>query len=112
MVFAVLSDTRFGRYKTLLIGLACYLFGCAVLVCTSWPGAVEKGAGVPGLVVCMVFVAAGAGCVKACFVPFLGDQLEGGKGERVEVRDRGGRRVEVVVCGERTLQFVYNAYYW
>ncbi|KAF2867717.1 major facilitator superfamily domain-containing protein [Massariosphaeria phaeospora] len=107
MLFAVVSDTRLGRYKTLMLGLACYLTGCVVLVGTSSEGGLDRGAGVPGLGVSMVFVALGAGCVKAVYVPFLGDQLNGER-ERVEVRK--GR--EVVVSRERTLQFVYNAYYW
>ncbi|KAH7132588.1 major facilitator superfamily domain-containing protein [Dendryphion nanum] len=107
MLFAILSDTKLGRYKTLLIGLGCYLVGCVVLVCTSIEKALDNGAGVPGLAFCMVFIALGAGSVKAAYVPFLGDQLRGGK-ERVE--ERKGRLV--IVSPDRTLQFVYNAYYW
>lgn len=107
MLFAVISDTRLGRYKTLMVGLACYLAGCVVLVATSTGRALDAGAGLGGLIGSMILVALGAGSVKACFVPFLGDQLGGGK-ERVE--RRGGRLV--VVSPERTLQFVYNAYYW
>lgn len=107
MLFAVASDTRLGRYKTLMIGLGCYLTGCAVLVGTSVERALDAGAGLGGLIASMILVALGAGCVKACYVPFLGDQLRGGK-ERVE--RRGGRLV--VVSPDRTLQFVYNAYYW
>lgn len=107
MLFAVVSDTKLGRYKTLMIGLCCYLVGCLVIVVTSIPKSLDKGAGVPGLAVAMVFFALGAGCVKACYVPFLGDQL-GGRKERVE-RQKGRF---VVVSPERTLQFVYNAYYW
>jgi POT family proton-dependent oligopeptide transporter len=55
----------------------------------------------------MVFVALGAGSIKACFVPFLGDQLGTGK---ARVERRKGKFV--VVSEERTLQFAYNAYYW
>lgn len=107
MLFAVISDTRLGRYKTLMVGLGCYFVGCVVLVGTSVPRGLRVGVGLPGLAVSMVFIALGAGSVKACFVPFLGDQL-GGRKERVEMR--GGRKV--IVSPERTLQFVYNAYYW
>ncbi|KAF2000909.1 MFS general substrate transporter [Amniculicola lignicola CBS 123094] len=107
MLFAVVSDTKLGRYKTLLIGLACYLAGCVVLVGTSVGRALDRGAGVPGMVVTIFLVALGSGCVKACFVPFLGDQLGKG-GDRVEMR--GGR--VVVVSRGRTLQAVMNAYYW
>jgi POT family proton-dependent oligopeptide transporter len=107
MLFAVLSDSKLGRYKTLMLGLGCYLIGCVVLVATSVGKALDAGAGVPGLAVAMVFVALGAGSVKACFVPFLGDQI-GRTEKRVEKSGAGW----VVVSPERTLQFVYNAYYW
>jgi POT family proton-dependent oligopeptide transporter len=107
MLFAVISDTQLGRYKTLIIGLACYFAGCLVLVVTSTSRALDANAGLGGLIGSMILVALGAGCVKACFIPFLGDQLRGGR-ERVE--RRSGRLV--VVSSERTLQFVYNAYYW
>jgi POT family proton-dependent oligopeptide transporter len=107
MLFAVLSDTRLGRYKTLLLGLGFYLGGCVILVTTSTPKALRDGAGVAGLAVCMVFIALGAGSIKACYVPFLGDQLNSGN-ERVEKR----KSQLVIVSPERTLQFVYNAYYW
>lgn len=107
MLFAVLSDTKLGRYKTLMLGLACYLIGCVLLVTTSTSKALEKRASVPGLGIAMVFISLGAGSVKACYVPFLGDQL-GGRKERVEMRK--GRIV--VVSPQRTLQFVYNSYYW
>ncbi|PSN66240.1 MFS general substrate transporter [Corynespora cassiicola Philippines] len=107
MIFAVMSDTKFGRYKTLMAGLACYLVGCIVLVGTSTDRGLNANAGVPGLSICMVFIAAGAGCVKAVYVPFLGDQLKTGK-ERTERR----KGKLVIVSRERTLQFAYNAYYW
>jgi POT family proton-dependent oligopeptide transporter len=107
MMFAVISDTQLGRYKTLIIGLTCYFAGCIVLVATSTKRALSAGVGLGGLIGSMILVALGAGCVKACFVPFLGDQLKGGK-ERVE--RRSGK--SVVVSSDRTLQFVYNAYYW
>jgi POT family proton-dependent oligopeptide transporter len=107
MLFAILSDSWLGRYKTLMLGLVCYLVGCVILVATSVPASLNAAAGMPGLGVSMVFVALGAGSIKACFVPFLGDQLEKGR-ERVERR----KGKFVVVSEERTLQFAYNAYYW
>ncbi|KAF2271449.1 MFS general substrate transporter [Westerdykella ornata] len=109
MFFAVLSDSKLGRYKTLMLGLACYLVGCVVITATSTPRSLEREAGLPGLVVSMAFVALGAGSIKACYAPFLGDQIVhcGKEAERVEkIKGR-----LVVVSRERTLQFVYNAYY-
>jgi dipeptide/tripeptide permease len=49
-----------------------YLIGCILLLVTSLPVALERGAGVPGLGVAMVFIGLGAGCVKATYFPFLG----------------------------------------
>jgi POT family proton-dependent oligopeptide transporter len=107
MLFAVISDSWLGRYRTLMLGLVCYFLGCLILVATSIPSSLDSGAGVPGLSVSMVFVALGAGSIKACYAPFLGDQMAKGS-ERVERR----RGKFVVVSKDRTLQFAYNAYYW
>ncbi|KAF2185753.1 hypothetical protein K469DRAFT_738776 [Zopfia rhizophila CBS 207.26] len=108
MGFALVSDIWLGRYKTLMIGLGMYLCGCVVLVTTGIPVALDNGAGVGGLVVAMIFVGLGVGSVKAIYFTFLGDQYVQGKSQLS--RKKNGELV--VVDGPRTLQFVYNAYYW
>jgi POT family proton-dependent oligopeptide transporter len=59
MMFAIVSDVWLGRYKTLMIGLVMYLCGCIVMLVTSLPLTLDKGAGLPGLLVAMIFIALG-----------------------------------------------------
>ncbi|KAK0666769.1 putative peptide transporter [Cercophora samala] len=108
MLFALISDIWLGRYRTLLLGLVCYLAGCVVLIGTSIPSALEQGAGIGGLAAALILTGLGAGSVKATYVPFLGDQYMQAKPQLV--RQKNGSLV--VVDGPRTLQFIYNAYYW
>ena len=49
-----------------------YMLGCIILVATSIPRALERNAGLPGLVVAMFLIGLGVGGVKATFSPFLG----------------------------------------
>lgn len=46
--------------------------GCLSLLLTSLPVALDHGAGLPGLVLAMVFIGLGAGCIRATYFPFLG----------------------------------------
>jgi len=104
-----------------------YLFGCVVLLTTSLPVALDHGAGVGGLAAAFILVGLGVGSVKATFFPILGNQnfivtpLKGqeadvAKGDQYIQRKpqllvrKDGQRV--IVDGPKTLQFIYNAYYW
>ncbi|KAI1908922.1 peptide transporter ptr2 [Ophidiomyces ophidiicola] len=108
ILFAVLSDMWLGRYKTLILGLTLYICGSIILVTTSLPVALDNGAGLGGLIVSMIFIALGVGSIKAAFSPFLGDQYIQRKPQLVQ-RKNGNL---VVVDGTRTLQFIFNAYFW
>ncbi|KAI4097054.1 MAG: hypothetical protein LQ339_006848 [Xanthoria mediterranea] len=108
MAFALLSDIYIGRFKSLIAGLAMYLVGCLSLLLTSLPVALDHGAGLPGLVLAMVFIGLGAGCIRATYFPFLGDQYIQKKPQLL--RHKNGELV--IVDGTRTLQLLYNLYYW
>ncbi|KAI4146594.1 MAG: hypothetical protein L6R39_003406 [Caloplaca ligustica] len=56
----------------------------------------------------MVFIGLGAGCVRATYFPFIGDQYVQKKPQLL--RRKNGEYV--VVDGTRTLQLLYNLYYW
>lgn len=98
---------------------------------SSLPVALDNGAGVPGLAVSMFFVGLGVGGVKSTISPFIGerslpkiststdscalatdiipaDQYPQQK-PRV-VRQKNGELA--VIETSRTLQLVYNAFYW
>jgi len=79
-----------------------------ILIATSTPTSLDNGAGVGGLAAALILTGLGAASVKATFVPFLGDQY-------LQTKPRLVRQAKgdlVIVDGPRTLQFMYNAYYW
>ncbi|MCJ1265026.1 peptide transporter ptr2 [Lobaria immixta] len=108
MLFALLSDIYIGRYKSLMAGLALYLIGCLLLLLTSLPVALDHGAGLPGLILAMIFIGFGAGCIRATYFPFIGDQYVQKKPQLL----RQHNDENVIVDGTRTLQLLYNLYYW
>lgn len=146
MLFALLSDIYVGRYKSLMAGLVyvestyrigaffprlkslfrLYLIGCLLLLLTSLPVALDRGAGLPGLILAMTFIGLGAGCIRATYFPFIGtfspalevsssllsrfvgDQYVQKKPQLLRQKD--GQCV--IVDGTRTLQLLYNLYYW
>ena len=108
IIFAVISDVCLGKFKTLMIGMGCYICGCLILTLTSIPIALDHGAGVPGLGVALFFIALAAASVKATVAPFIGDQYAMDTPKTI-MRCDG---TLAVVDGTRTLQFLYNAYYW
>jgi len=75
---------------------------------TSLPIALDNGAGIPGLAVAMIFIGLGTGGVKSTISPFIGDQYPQGKPQ--VVRQKDGKLA--VVESSRTIQFLYNAFYW
>jgi len=82
--------------------------GCATMFATSLPVALEHGAGIPGLAVSMFLIGLGVGGVKSTISPFIGDQYPQKK-PRV-IRQKNGELA--VVDGSRTIQLIYNAFYW
>ncbi|KAI1503136.1 major facilitator superfamily domain-containing protein [Biscogniauxia marginata] len=108
LLFGFISDMWLGRFKTLMIGLGCYACGCLLLTTTSLPHSLENGAGIPGLAISLVFIALASGSVKATVAPLIADQYDRERHQLLQQNDG----TAVIVDGDRTLQFMYNAYYW
>ncbi|KAF2720992.1 peptide transporter PTR2-A [Polychaeton citri CBS 116435] len=72
--FAILSDSQWGRYKTLCISFLLVVCGCIVLFVTSLPQVREASGKVAGLALAMILLGLGTGGVKATVSPFIGDQ--------------------------------------
>lgn len=108
MLFGLIADLYIGRYRAMMIGMLCYLSGSVLLLLTSLPNSLERNAGIGGFVGAMILIGLGAGSIKATFFPFLGDQYVQQK-PMLKVKSDGSR---VVVDGGRTLQLIYNLYFW
>ncbi|KAF2187326.1 PTR2-domain-containing protein [Zopfia rhizophila CBS 207.26] len=110
LLFAVLSDVKLGRYKTLCISIILYVSGCIVLFMSSWPSVFfsHRKLGILGLAGSMVLIGLGGGGFKAIMIPFIADQYT----ETIP-------KLKILKTGERvvtdrmlTLQYIYNLYYW
>jgi POT family proton-dependent oligopeptide transporter len=105
--FAIMADTRLGRYKTLCICAILYSLGCAVIMLTSFDLAIKAGAGLPGLVIAMILIGLGGGGFKMIMVPFIVDQYTETQ-PRIKVLNSGE---QVIADPSLTLQYIYNTYY-
>lgn len=107
-LFAVVADSWLGHFTTLVISAIIYCLGCAALTVSSIPSQLDKGWGLPGLILAMGLIALGGGGFRAIMVPFIADQY---KGKNAEVKTlKSGE--EVVTDRQLTLQYIYNLYFW
>ncbi|KAI9752113.1 MAG: hypothetical protein M4579_005751 [Chaenotheca gracillima] len=105
---AVVADQYLGRLKTLSLSLSIYALGLFILTITSIPTLLERGAGLAGVITCMVIVSLGLGGIKSTLPPFLAEQCPKFR-PKIHVTKSGER---VVVTHEETLEYAFNAYYW
>ncbi|KAF6798245.1 peptide transporter ptr2-like protein 2 [Colletotrichum sojae] len=96
--FAILSDMKFGRQKTLMISLGIYQCGSLILLITSLPVALNRGAGLPGLIAAMILIAIGVAVDQYDRSDQLVLKI---KGQKAIVADRG-----------LTIQFITNMFFW
>lgn len=106
--FAVIADSWLGHFTTLIISAMIYCLGCAALTVSSIPSQLDKGWGLPGLVLAMALIALGGGGFRAIMVPFIADQYT--KEDAVVKMLKSGE--EVITDRQLTLQYIYNLYFW
>ncbi|USP77901.1 hypothetical protein yc1106_05175 [Curvularia clavata] len=135
ILFAPLIDSRLGQYRTLVISLGVYVLGCTALVISSYPDMLDRGSGLPGLLVSMALIALGGGCSQATGRSFIAAQYTDRK-PRLQTRLASQnkplqflrKRLEgtsfskwlpaapkeeiVVVDPELTLKFIYTLLFW
>lgn len=105
---AIIADSWLGHFMTLVISVIVYSLGCAALTVSSIPSQLDKGWGLPGLIVAMALIALGGGGFRAIMVPFIADQYTE---EEVTVKTlKTGE--EVITDRQLTLQYIYNLYFW
>lgn len=68
---APLADNHLGQYITLVLSLTVYVLGCVVMVVSSLPAMLDRGAGLPGLIVAMILIALGGGSVGTTHTEYL-----------------------------------------
>ncbi|KAL5425205.1 hypothetical protein PMIN06_003680 [Paraphaeosphaeria minitans] len=108
MLFAILSDSRLGRYKTLFICLILFNLGCAAMTFSSLSSSLASGWGLPGLVIAMVCVALGGGGFESNMAAFLADQYAETE-PRIKTLSSGE---EVVTDRALTIEYIYSLNYW
>lgn len=72
--FAIVSDSRLGHYKALVISVIFYKCGCGVLTINSLVNSIKQGWALPGLIIAMVAIAFGSGGFHAIMIAFIADQ--------------------------------------
>lgn len=108
LLVAYIADRRLGQFKSLIISVVLYCSGILVLTMSSMSACLERGWGMPGLVISMFLIGLGGGGVKAILPPFLADQYE-----KKEPQLKTLKTGECVVTDyELTLQYIYNLYFW
>lgn len=105
---AVFADKRLGRYNVLRATFGIYVLGTAILFVSSLPGVLDDGAS-PGLfIAALVLVAVGMSGANGVMAAFIGDQYT--KDGGYVTTTRMGQLV--IVDKARTLESIYNLYYW
>ncbi|PKY04657.1 POT peptide transporter [Aspergillus campestris IBT 28561] len=105
---AVVADTFLGRFKTIVLATGFAASGVMTLFVTSLPGSLDRGAGMPGLMIALILVGLGVGGIKSNVAPLIAEQY-GARPERVKTLPSGER---VVVDPSITVQTIYARYFW
>jgi POT family proton-dependent oligopeptide transporter len=105
---AVVADSQLGQYTTLVISIVLYCLGITALTVSSISANLDKGWGIPGLVIAMVLIGLGGGGVKAILPPFIADQYTQTKPQLKTLKSGE----QVITDRELTLQYIYNLYFW
>lgn len=107
-LFAIIADSWLGHFTTLVTSAIIYCLGCTVLTVSSIPSQLDKGWGLPGLILAMGLIALGGGGFRAIMVPFIADQYTE---ETTVVRTLKSGEM-VITDRQLTLQYIYNLYFW
>ncbi|KAH9995012.1 hypothetical protein F4779DRAFT_623274 [Xylariaceae sp. FL0662B] len=108
LLFAVVSDTSLGRYRTMLISFGLLVAGYIIMFITSLPAVLDRGAGVGGIITTMVLISLGHEELSAAMHPFIGDQIA----ESIPKVKRNKKGDLVVTDRKLAIQSVFNGYYW
>ena len=105
--FAVVADSYLSQYPSLLVSLALYCLGCVVLTVTSTASSLNKGLGLPGLVLSMLLIGLGGGGFRAIIATFIADQHTNKQSNTVKLETGMHVRTDY----QLTLQYIYSLHY-
>ncbi|CRL19425.1 Major facilitator superfamily, general substrate transporter [Penicillium camemberti] len=100
------ADKSLGRYNVLCITFAFYFMGAILLLVSSLPSLARVAA--PLFIVSLFLIAVGMSGVNGLMAAFVSDQLPG-ENSTIVATKRGER---VIIDRARTLETIYNIYYW
>ncbi|KAJ3531109.1 hypothetical protein NMY22_g8289 [Coprinellus aureogranulatus] len=107
IVGGIIADTLWGRYKTIMVFSLVCLAGHVILVGSASPSALSKdGVSLGLLVVSILVMGTGAGCIKSNVSPMIAEQYQG------KMHKKTLKTGEVVIVSpEVTIQSVYLWFY-
>jgi proton-dependent oligopeptide transporter, POT family len=111
LVGGYLSDTFWGRFRTINYAIAIAIFGHIIIIISALPPVIKNPDGAIGCFACgLIFFGVGVGWFKVNISPLIAEQYE---------KDHPRAWIETLSSGERvvvdpilTISRVYVRYYW
>ncbi|WRT68168.1 uncharacterized protein IL334_005143 [Kwoniella shivajii] len=104
----VVSDTKWGRWKTVCVGVAIGAIAHIILVIPAIPSIIKSGHSFPPFMIAVIILAFAAGFIKPCLAPLMCDQSPV---KRPVIRTtKSGERV--IVDPQVTVQRYMLIFYW
>ncbi|PVF97460.1 PTR2-domain-containing protein [Serendipita vermifera] len=107
IIGGIIADTKLGRYKTIMLFSLVCLAGHIILVATATPTSLAHPQGaLAGLIVSILIMGLGAGCIKANVSALIAEQYQG------KLRKETLKSGEVVIRSPAvTIQSIYMYFY-
>lgn len=105
---AIIADSYWGKYKTILRFAIVNVIGVFVLVVSSLPVNIDNGWALPGLLLAMVIIGLGTGGIKANVSPLIGEQYRNEKYRLVYTKNETQAIISPVV----TIQSIFMVFYY
>ncbi|KAG6919236.1 hypothetical protein DXG01_008032 [Tephrocybe rancida] len=104
----ILADTKWGRYKTIVIGTAIGAVAHIILLIAAIPSIIHGGHAIVPFIISILILAAGTGMIKASVAPLMADQAPI-QAQRITTLKTGER---VILDPGVTTQNIMLIYYW
>ncbi|WVQ94831.1 hypothetical protein IAU59_001914 [Kwoniella sp. CBS 9459] len=104
----IVSDTKWGRFKTICVGVAIGAVAHVILVIPAIPSVIASGHAFGPFILSMIILAFAAGFIKPCLAPLVCDQSPVKK-PVIKTTKKGER---VIVDPQATVQRYMLIFYW